>query len=456
MAELTASPLMFDRSKLVRLVVPLLIEHLLTTSVTFISSIMVASAGEAAVSGISLVNQVFAILNLVFMALAAGGSVVAAQYLGKGVREEACKSADQLMLSCLLVSVILTVGSFIFNRQILGIMFGSVDADVMECAVRYFYIVCLSFPFLATYNAAASLFRAMGNTKTAMIVSFVMNGVNIIGNAVFIYSLDMGITGVALALVLARIAAAVVMVVLIRNPKLPLYVTNFIKCGFNTAVIGKILKIGVPNALENSIFHLGKLLTLSLISTFGTASIAANSCASNIESISQTAGGAIGACLITIVGQCVGAEEYKQARMYTKRFLGFSYAFILLFNIITFIFADTISSWYDLTPDATARTALLVKCHCLAFITVWPPAWTTPNALRAAGDAKYTMIVSIASMWICRVGMAYIIGNYMHERYDLGLVGVAIATFLDWAVRGIFFTARIMGNKWENKSLVKD
>ncbi len=456
MGEVKTGTLMFDRAALIRLIIPLLIENLLTTTVTFISSIMVAGAGEAAVSGISLVNQVFAILNLLFTALAAGGSVVTAQYLGKGIKEEACKSANQLVLACLLVSAVLTVFSLVSNRWLLSLIFGSVDADVMDCAVTYFYIVCLSFPFLAIYNAAASLFRAMGNTKTAMLVATLMNILNLAGNALFISGLALGVTGAGLALLLSRIFSAVVMVILIKNPKLPVYTTNFITCGFDFSVVNKILRIGVPNALENSIFHVGKLLTLSLIATFGTASISANACASNIESISYTAASSIGVCLITVVGQCVGAEEFGQARMYTKKFLGYSYFFVILFNAAILLFLNPIAALYNLPEDATAKIIAIMKWHCLACITVWPLAWTTPNALRAAGDAKFTMIVSITSMWICRVGGAYVIGNYMHEHYDLGVVGVTLALFIDWTVRAICFSIRMLGNKWETKSLVKD
>ena len=164
----------------------------------------------------------------------------------------------------------------------------------------------------------------------------------------------------------------------------------------------------------------------------------------------------VGTCLITVVGQCIGAEKYEQARIYTKKFLKLAYVLIFILNALTFIFAVQLAGLYDLTADATQRTILLIRVHAVMDILIWPLAWTTPNALRAAGDAKFNVIVSVVSMWVCRVAMAYVIGGYLQRRYGMGILGIQAAQFLDWIVRSVFFMVRIRGNRWLTKSLVKD
>jgi putative MATE family efflux protein len=444
------SKLMFPKNQVLKLILPLVVEQLLSVTVGMADMIMVSGAGEAAVSGISLVNTIATLLIMMFSALATGGAVVTAQFLGNGDRKRACRSAGQLVLICLIVSVVITIFSLVFNRGILKIIYGNVDLSVMDNAVTYFYITACSFPFLALYNAAAGLFRSMNNSKVSMVVSMVMNGLNIAGNAIFIYVFNMGVAGVGYATLISRAVACIIMMALIRSKKFEIHIESYLKIGWDAAIISSILSIGIPSALENSMFQIGKLLTQSLISSFGTASIAANACASTVETLADIPAIAIGLGLVTIVGQCVGANDYKQARYYSKKLLGYAYLFLIILNIIIFLSAPVIAGWYNLSELGDYYARQLIRYHSICCMLLWPLAFTIPNILRAAGDAKFTMTVSIISMWVFRVGLAYVIGGYL----KLGVLGVWIAMTIDWAVRAVFNVIRLKGDKWECKSVI--
>lgn len=440
----------FDRKMLVKLIVPMVIEQLLSVTVGMADMIMVSGAGEEAVSGISLVNSINVLLIMVFAAMASGGSVVVSQLLGSGDREKACKGANQQMMICILIAVVVTAAALVFNRSILVLIYGSVDALVMENAVKYFYITALSFPFLAVYNAGSALFRVMGNSHISMFMSVIMNVINIAGNAVFVFGFHMGVEGVACPTLISRFVAALVLLVLIRNEKLPVHVDKRLRFGWDGEMLKKIMRIGVPQSLENSMFQVGKLLTQSLISGFGTAAIAANACASTVEMLADIPGTAMSLALVTIVGRCVGAGEYGQARNYTGKLIKITYIFMIVLNMILLLLAQNIAGWYNLTELGTHYAVQLIVYHSICCMLIWPLAFTLASALRSAGDAKFTMTSSVISMWIFRIVLAYVIAEGM----NMGVLGVWIAMTIDWAVRAVLNVTRFLGGRWETKSLV--
>ena len=440
----------FDRKMLVKLIVPMVIEQLLSVTVGMADMIMVSGAGEEAVSGISLVNSINVLLIMVFAAMASGGSVVVSQLLGSGDREKACKGANQQMMICILIAVVVTAAALVFNRSILVLIYGSVDALVMENAVKYFYITALSFPFLAVYNAGSALFRVMGNSHISMFMSVIMNVINVAGNAVFVFGFHMGVEGVACPTLISRFVAALVLLVLIRNEKLPVHVDKRLRFGWDGEMLKKIMRIGVPQSLENSMFQVGKLLTQSLISGFGTAAIAANACASTVEMLADIPGTAMSLALVTIVGRCVGAGEYGQARNYTGKLIKITYIFMIVLNMILLLLAQNIAGWYNLTELGTHYAVQLIVYHSICCMLIWPLAFTLASALRSAGDAKFTMTSSVISMWIFRIVLAYVIAEGM----NMGVLGVWIAMTIDWAVRAVLNVTRFLGGRWDTKSLV--
>lgn len=446
----------FDRKFLIKLVLPLVIEQILSVSVGMADMIMVSGAGETAVSGVSLVNTISNLLIYVFTALATGGAVVAAQAIGAKQKETANIVSNQLILICFAVAVVITAICVLLNRQILGLIYGKVEKDVMENAVIYFYITAFSFPFISVYYGATALFRSMGNSKLSMYVSTIMNILNIIGNAIFVYVFNMGIAGVGYSTLISRAIAGIIVVMLLRNQKLELHIDKYLRLGFNWQIQKKILALGIPSGIDNAMFQIGKLFTQSLIASFGTASIAANATASTIELLATIPAAATGLAITTVVGQCVGANDYESAKKYIKKLMKWAYIMLWIENIFIVILTPTIASWYHLSPEGDRLARILMWYHSACCVVMWPAAWTLQAVLRASGDVKYLMTASIIIMWIFRIGFAYLL-TFINKKLASPLPGVLcvwIAMTIDWFVRCISNITRIKSGKWMKKAVV--
>lgn len=445
MQDLERKGYLFSNHDLLKLIIPLVIEQILAVTVGMADTIMIAAVGESAVSAVSLVDSVNILLINIFAALATGGAVVCGQFLGKRQQKRACMAADQLLLFTTGAAVLVMILVYFLKSWILGTVFGKIEPDVMQQANTYIMIVTASIPFIALYNSGAALFRTMGNSKISMFTSLIMNGVNITGNAIMIYGMKMGVAGAAIPTLISRITAAIIIYILIRNPKLILHTSTPVVLKPEFTFIKKILYIGVPNGLENSMFQLGKILVLSLVSSFGTASIAANAVGNNVATFQCLPGMAVGLALITVISRCVGAGDYKQARYYNRKLLYIAYGCMLLTNILIFFLLPLILRAYNLSDITEEYARQILLYHGTMCIFIWPLSFSIANTLRAANDVKFTMVVSIASMWIFRIGMSYLLGQYFH----MGLFGVWVAMTIDWAVRAVLFTARYLGKRWE-------
>ncbi len=441
---------MFTRKQLIQLIVPLVIEQFLAMAVGAADTVMVASCGEAAVSAVSLVDSISVLLINIFSALATGGAVIAAQYIGRQDAANARTAAKQLIYVVSFLSVLIAAAALIFRRSILSMVFGHIDAEVMDNALTYFWISAVSYPFLAVYNGGAALFRSMGNSKISMLVSLLMNGINIVGNAILIYGFNMGVAGAATATLFARILAAVLMMVLLRNPRYVLSVRDLHKIRIRFDMIRSILRVGVPNGVENSLFQVGKILVSSLIATFGTSAIAANAVANSLCSIAVIPGSALGLAMITVVGQCVGAGDYQQTRHYAGVLMKLSYLAMFITNLLTTVLAGPLVGFYNLSGTTAVTAQHLVMIHSGMAIIFWPASFTLPNALRAAGDAKFTMVVSMLSMWIFRIGFSFLLGQAL----NMGVEGVWWAMIIDWVARVTCFVLRFKGTRWQEKRLI--
>jgi putative MATE family efflux protein len=442
--------MLFDRQQLKKLLVPLVIEQTLAISMGLFDTLMVSSCGEAAVSGVSLVDSISLLLIQILSALATGGAVVCSQYLGKKLPEQARISAGQLMLIMIVTSVAVMVTVLFFYRFLLVFIFGAIDQDVMTNAEIYFVISAISYPFLGVYNAGASLFRAIGNSKISMYTSLVMNILNIGGNAILIYGFGMAVKGAALATLFSRIMSAIVMVSLLLKRDNPLCIAMRGVMKPRRSMIVRILRIGIPSGVENGMFHIGKLLVASLAATFGTASIAANAVSANIGSFANIPGNAIGLAMVTVVGQCIGAGEKKQAKYYSKILLRLAFAGMILADIVLFIIVRPLVSCFGLSQEAIDIAVRLLRTFSVCASFIWPLSFTVPNALRAAGDAKYTMLVSVFSMWIFRVASSYFFAGTL----GMGVMGVWIGMYVDWAFRALLFTIRYIKGKWLEKCAI--
>lgn len=435
----------FTNNDLKKLIIPLIIEQTLAVLVGLIDVLMVSVLGESAMSGVSLVNTINILLIVTFSALATGGAVVASQYLGHKNKEACNIVANQLMLMVIVVSVVITALAIILHKPILTLLIGKVDAEVMNHARTYFIITALSFPFLGIYNGSSALFRAMGNSSISMKTSFLMNGINIVGNAVLIYGAKIGVEGIALPTLVSRFVAAFIMLMLIRNQNNDVHVDKYFRFGFHWDTMKKILRIGVPNGLESAMFQLGKIIVQIFISGLPTAQIAAHSIVTTVVELPCIPGQALSLAMVTVVGQCVGANNYDSAKYNIKKLMKIAYGAMLTTNIFCLIFAKAIVGIFNnVSVDAASLAVLIICIHSFAAMTIWPLSFVFPSALRAAGDVKYPMIVSIASMWICRIFFSFI----FVEVLKIGLIGVWISMFIDWSVRVVFFIIRYRSEKW--------
>lgn len=437
------SPL-FTRKDLSRLIIPLVIEQFLAVAVGMADTVMISGVGEAAVSGISLVDSLNVLLINIMSALATGGAVVSSHYLGRKKRDSACTAANQLILTVTGLAVVLAVLALIFNGPLLRLIFGKIDGDVMSNARIYFYLTAVSYPFLGVYNGAAAICRSMGNSKVSMKTSAVMNLVNIGGNAILIYGFHWGVAGAGTATLASRVIAALIMLRVITDQNQLLHIDAKLRLGFEPSIIREILHIGVPTGLENGIFQLGKLLVAGLIASFGTASIAANAVGNTIASFEVIPGSAISLAMVTVVGQTVGAKQFSQAKQYALKLLGVAYGAIGVLNIFIILFSRQIIGFYSLSPEAAQMAWQISMIHAVCCMLIWPSSFTLPNALRAADDVKFTMVVSIASMFTCRIVLSYVFGRIL----GWGVVGVWMAMVTDWAVRSLFFVTRLATGKW--------
>ena len=435
----------YSNADLKKLILPLIMEQLLAILVGMLDTVMISGVGEAAVSGVSLVDNINILIIQVFAALATGGAVVAGHALGQRNEEAAGRSAWQMVLFLLYTSVVTTVVLLGGHKTILGAIFGQVEAEVMSSATTYLIITGLSICPLALYNGCAALFRAMGDSKTTMYISLLMNLMNLIGNAILIFGCNMGVAGAAISTTVSRTTAGgIIFYLLFRSDKVICF-KHRVTAKLNLEQIKKILYIGIPNGLENSLFQLGKILLLSLVSTFGTSAIAANAVCGTVANFNILPGMAINMAILSVTSYCIGAGDYGQVRYYTKKLMRLTNICMIAVSVIMILSCRKVLLLYHLTPETEELAVQVICFHAVMCTFAWVPSFSLPNTLRAAGDVMWTMVIAIVSMWVFRIGTAYFFSNVFH----LGLMGIWIAMTIDWMFRGICYEIRYHSGKWE-------
>ena len=454
---------LFSNRQLWTLVWPLLIEQLLQITVGIADILMVATLGEETVSAVSLVDQINLLLTQLFGALATGGAVVCSQFLGAQAVERAKSSAVQLLHTCLAISLAIMVFGLLTHLPLLSSIFGAVSSGVMAVSDKYFLITICGLPFVALYNAASALFRAQGNSRISMHASLITNFLNIGGNALLIFGFGCGVEGVAIPTVVSRFVGALfLLLTLIKSRSSLLEADKLFHFRPDWRLIGKILSIGIPSGIENSMFQVGKILVLSLISTYGTAAVAANAAANTLASFQVLPGVSIGLAMLTVVGQCIGAGQPDEAVRYVRKLMTVCYVGMILLNVPLWLLTPSIIGLYNLSEETAYIAFIMASTHAFCGVVIWPVAFALPNSLRAAGDARFTMLVSIASVWIVRVGMSHIltatngfgIGDWLLWSGAIVAEWTWVAMILDWIVRTVFFIARFHRGGWRGKSLV--
>lgn len=435
---------LFSNRALAALVLPLILEQTLALTVGMADTMMVSSVGEAGVSGVSLMDMVNNLIFSVLAALATGGTVVVSQYLGANRLADARDTSKQVVLTVFSAASVLALLIALFRKGLIGLLFGSIEADVMEAALTYLLVSAISYPFLGIYNACAALFRAMGKTSVTFYTSIVGNILNVAGNAVCIFGLHMGVLGVAIPSLLSRAVMALILYMCLKNPA---HALSIDRLSFRPDMeqIRKILYIGIPGGIENAIFQGGRVLVVSIISLFGTIQIAANGVANSLDNMGCIVGQAMNLAMVAVIGRCAGTLDQMQIRYYTKKLMTFTYIATAVVNITILLNLPFLLSLYGLSDETTVLAYRLVMIHNGFAMLLWPVSFVFPNMLRACNDVKYPMRTAIFSMVVFRIGFSYILG----VRFGMGALGVWSAMILDWVFRSICFVGRYFHGDWK-------
>ena len=443
--KIDKSKLLFSNKDLATLLIPLGIEQFLTALVGIVITIMVAHVGEVAVSGVALVDTVIFLFMWALIALTTGGAVIAGQYLGQKNIQKGCEATDQMVWFTTFIGIGLMILMYASRGFIMNVVFGAADQEVLVHANIFFIYATASIPFIALYNAGAAIFRTMGNSKLPMLVSLVMNVINIATGYLFIFVLNMGTQGAGLAVLISRIVSAIIIIVCLCKGEQLLSLSRTLRYRPDWQMIKRVLKIGVPNGLENSLFQLGKILLISLIAGFGTYSIAANAVGMSIAIFQMLPGLAAATGIITVIARCVGAGDYEQAEYYTKKILLIAMVSLAVLNGFILFFISDLLSLYNLSYETRRIATEILVFHGIACIVIWPLSFILPGTLRAAGDVKVVMVISLITMWVVRIGFSYLLGDF----FSMGLLGVWVAMVIDQSVRSICFIVRYKTGRWK-------
>ena len=438
---------LFSNRKLFLLLIPIIAEQFLNSLMGMADSMMVSNVGAAALSGVSLVDSINNLVVQAFAAMATGGVIICATYYGQKDMKRAQEAATQVLLVSGFLSAVIMLICLIFRGGLLSLIFGSIEADVMSAANIYFLLSILSYPGIALSAAGGAIFRAQSNTRLPMNVAIVSNIMNVAGNALFIFGLHMGVFGAALATLISRLFSAAVLLILLARKGQDIRIVNYNRIRPDFGKIKRILAMGIPNGIENSMFQFGKLAIQSSVSILGTTAIAAQAMTNIFENVNGVAGCGVGIGLMTIVGYCLGAGRKDEARYYVKKMIGWGYIVILVSCLFTYAIARPVVHLAGMEKESAALCIMMLGWITIAKPILWSPSFVTAYGMRAAGDVKFSMLVATLTMWLCRVTLS----TFLIRVVGLGPMGVWIGMFSDWGIRAIVFSIRFMSDKWIHK-----
>ena len=441
---------LFQGKRLAALILPIMAEQILAAAIGMADTLMVSSCGEAVVSGVALIDSISLLLVAIFTALATGGTIVVAQYIGRGELEKANKAANQVFWVTLAISVVIAAACVLLRAFWIDLIYGEIEPDVFRSAMDYFLLIALSYPFLAQFNTCSAIFRANGKALAPMLISLLMNALNVGGNALFIYGYNMRASGAALASLVSRVVGFVFLFVLACRRSNQVGLRTLLPLRIDLREVKRILRVGLPTGLENGIFQIGKLLVQGFVTSYGTAHIAANAVASNLSNVPILICSSFGLALMTVAGQCMGAGEKEQARWYIKLMTGCAWVIIGVLGGLMLLLSSTFVGLYKLEPETLPLAETLLQICVVEAIVCWPLSFVVAYGMRAAGDVRFAMIVSIASMWLFRVGLGYVLGSVVGWKS----AGILLGMGADWLFRAVLFTIRFRSGKWAEKNVI--
>ena len=442
----TPSQRLFTNKQLIALMLPVVMNSAMGSLVAMADSVMVSKVGEVAISAVSLVGTIMVVAYSLFGALSVGGSVLTSQYIGAGKYAEAKHSTGQLILMSLFVSTVFGVLCILFAEPLLRLCFGSIEDAVMEDALTYFYFTASAFPLIGLGSATGTIFHCARNTKITLKIGILANVVNIVGNYICIYRLNMGVEGVAIPTLISQFVSAGTTALALFKSKQNLKPKWKDIVKVDPKMIGKMLRLGLPTALENSMFDGGKVVIMSMVSMFGTYQIAANSTACTLLNYPNLFAHACNSVSLMVIGQCVGAKDMEQLKENVRKLMVISYIFGNAVAVIMIIFRRQFLGLYTtLSPETVELASQLMLIHLGAMLFIYPTAFFLNGPLRATNDGIFTMLVSMGSMLVLRVGLARV----LCVELEWGAIGTWTAMVCDWLCRSICFVVRYRSGKWK-------
>lgn len=436
--------ILFDNRTLFWLLLPIAVEQFLNALMGMADTMMVSTVGSEAISAVALVDAINNLVMQIFSAMASGATIICSQYIGSGNKKESSRVASQVVLTVFVISLSITLFCMIGGERLLRLIFGMVEDSVMKNALVYFIITAISYPFLALSSAGAAFYRASDNSKFPTKVSIVSNVINVVGNALLIYGFQWGVSGAALATLLSRGFCTVVIFYFLRKPKQTIIVRGYLNIRPDLPIILKIMTIGVPAGIENGMFQFGKLAIASTVSTMGTIAISAQAMTDILEMVNGIFSNSVGIGLMTVVGQCIGARRIEEAKYYIVKLMGIAWVGVLVLCLLVLAVTKPVTWLSGMEPEAADMCFKMVTAMTIVKPMLWVGAFGIPYGLRAAGDVRFSMFVSVSSMWVCRVALCVFLVRVFH----LGLMAVWIGIFVDWFIRAAIFTTRFVSGKF--------
>ena len=379
-----------------------------------------------------------------------GGSPIMAMRMGAGDEREAQKILNNSFFMLLVTSVLLTFG-FLAQKEKFLMWFGASQAT-FPYANTYVTIYTMGTVFALLSTGMNSFLIAQGFSGLGMVTVMLGAVLNIILDPIFIFGFHMGVEGAAISTLISRIFCAVVVLWKLRDESKPIFVKQYLSIRPDFGLIKKILFIGIPSGIENSMFQFGKLAIQSTVSTLGTVAIAAQAMTNILENLNGVAAIGVGIGLMTVVGQCLGAGRKDEAIYYIKKLCWLSEVVIVASCLLVFVLTKPIT----MIGGMEAESAKLCM-QMMIFITIvkplcWVMAFVPGYGMRAAGDVNFSMITSCCTMWLCRVSLCI----YLCRVWGFGPIAVWIGMAADWSLRSILFTIRFKSGKWLNHHLIEE
>lgn len=440
----------FSNKEIFAFFLPVLFENLMIAGLNVADTTMVSYVGETAVAGVSLVSRIDTFVKQFLVAFAQGGSVVLAQYIGADDEHSARSALKTNIKIVFAIGLVIMTLMIVFKAQVLDFLFGGAEKAVIDNSLLYFSYTAISYPFFALYNVGTASFRATGETRTPFAAAVIMMIINLILKYIFIFLLDMGTMGAALSTLVSVAIVGITLVSLLHSHHSKIRISGLFRPEFDFSLAKRILGVSLPNGIENGMFQFGALAIAGLVSGLGTVAIAADALARSVSPLVHSAGSAFSMCIMVLVGQCMGAGDTDDAARYAKHIIKIDYLFTFGNVLLLILFMSPILGIFSVSQavtDEAYRILLLYSCGSVLF---YPSSFALPSALRGSGDTKFVMLVSVSSMFIFRIGAAYIFVNV----FSLGVIGTWVAMVCDWVIRGTVFWIRFLKGKWKQNKVI--